>query len=365
MQDYPLQLLDRMLGTYSPSGQETEIANFLAEEFERIGCTVSVDEVGNVIGEAGAGSPSVMLCGHMDTVPGPIPVRTEGGNIYGRGAVDAKASLAAMIVASAEIIERAAHGRLLLVAVVDEERAGKGIRNIIKKGLSPDYAVFGEPSGVRNLIIGYKGSLRVKVTCQTVTGHSASPWLFDNAIEVAFKVWNEIARIHFPEEDLESLFYSTTSCLTAIEGGSEFGKVPSKCAFRADIRIPPQVTVEKFMARARDRVEQFCGQTRGAKVTIELEESEQPFEADKSSPLVRSFGWAIRRVTSQPAVLLRKTGTGDINAFSATAKQPMIAYGPGDSRLDHTDDEHIGVLEYLQGIRVFREALDRLLGSTP
>jgi LysW-gamma-L-lysine carboxypeptidase len=73
MQDYPLWLLDRMLNTYSPSDHEKEIADFIAEEMKRIGFQVSRDEVGNVIGEAGTGSPSVMLCGHMDTVPGFIP----------------------------------------------------------------------------------------------------------------------------------------------------------------------------------------------------------------------------------------------------------------------------------------------------
>jgi LysW-gamma-L-lysine carboxypeptidase len=364
MQDYALELLDKMLRTYSPSGHENEISNLLVQEMERIGFTVSRDEVGNVIGEAGVEPPSVMLCGHMDTVPGLIPVRIEHGNIYGRGAVDAKASLATMIAASSELIRSGCHGRILLVAVVDEEGAGKGIRNIIRRGVSTDHAIFGEPSGVGNVIIGYKGSLRLKVTCETETGHVAAPWLFENAIETAFKAWKEIASIHFPEEDLQSRFYSTTSCLTGIEGGNEFGKVPSKCTFGANIRIPPQVTVERFVARARECMKQFRKEYRSTNVTIELEDSEEPFEAEKSSSLLRSFTWAIKKVTSRPAVLLRKTGTGDINAFAAATKRPMVAYGPGDSHLDHTDDEHVSMSEYLQAVQVCREALNRLLRTS-
>jgi len=354
-----------MLRKYSPSGHENEISNLLVQEIERIGFTVSRDEVGNVIGEAGVGPPSVMLCGHMDTVPGHIPVRIEGGNIYGRGAVDAKASLATMIAASSELIRSGCNGRILLVAVVDEEGAGKGIRNIIRRGVSTDYTIFGEPSGVGNMIIGYKGSLRLKVTCETETGHVAAPWLFENAIETAFKAWKEIACIHFPEEDHQSRFYSTTSCLTGIEGGNESGKVPSKCAFSADIRIPPQVTVERFVARAVERMKQFRNEYGTTNVTIELEDSEEPFEAEKSSPLVRSFAWAIRKVTSRPAVLLRKTGTGDINAFAAATRRPMVAYGPGDAHLDHTDNEHVSISEYVEAVEVCQTALNRLLRRTP
>jgi len=355
-----VQLLDRMLNTYSPSGQEKEIADFLTEEMDRIGFSVSRDEVGNVIGEAGVGPPSVMLCGHMDTVPGFIPVRIDAGKIHGRGAVDAKSSLATMIAASKEMIKRRWRGRLLLAAVVDEEGTGTGIRNIIKKGISPDYAIFGEPSGVGSITIAYKGNLRLKITCETRTGHAASPWLFENAIERAFEVWKAIRSIHFAEEDVQSPFYSTTSCLTAIEGGNGFGKIPSKCSFRADVRIPPQITAEEFLARARDCIEQFRAQNPKTGVTIELEGKEEPFETDKSSALVRSFIWAIRKVTSRPAVLIRKTGTGDINAFAAAVKRPMIAYGPGDSRLDHSPDEYVSVHEYLEAIRVFEDALNRV-----
>lgn len=361
MQDYPLQLLDRMLNTYSPSGQEREIADSIAGEMERIGFRVSRDEVGNVIGQAGFGRPSVMLCGHMDTVPGFIPVRTHEGNIYGRGAVDAKAALATMIAASADLIKNRWPGHLLLAAVVDEEGSGKGIRNIIRKGFSPDYAIFGEPSGVGKVTIAYKGSLRLKVTCETQTGHAAAPWLFENAIEKAFGVWQGISDIHFVEEDLSSRFYSTTSCLTSMEGGGQFGTVPSRCTFRADVRIPPQITAEKFLSRARHWAEEFHERSPKTKVTIELEGKEEPFETDKSSALVRSFMWAINRITLSPAVLTRKTGTGDVNAFAATVKRPMIAYGPGDSQLDHAPDEHVSLQDYFKAIQVCREGLEKLV----
>jgi len=358
--DYEVRLLNRMLNTYSPSGQEKEIADLIVGEMERIGFIVSKDEVGNVIGQAGVGSPCVMLCGHMDTIPGFIPVRIENGRMYGRGAVDAKASLATLIAASAEMIKKGFRGQLQLAAVVDEEGESKGIRNIIKKGTWADYAVFGEPSGVGNVTIGYKGSVHLKVTCQTQTGHVAAPWLFENAIENTFEMWRAIANIHFAEEDPQSRFYSTTSCVTRIEGGDGFSTVPSKCSLHADIRIPPQITVERFQDKAQDCAEQFRRRHPDTSVRIELENGEEPFETDKSSALVRAFTWAIRKVTGHPAVLVRKSGTGDINAFATAIKRPMIAYGPGNSHLDHMADEYVSIRDYIDAIQVLQEALNKL-----
>ena len=71
--------------------------------------------------------------------------------------------------------------------------------------------------------------------------------------------------------------------------------------------------------------------------------------------------WAINRITLSPAVLTRKTGTGDVNAFAATVKRPMIAYGPGDSQLDHAPDEHVSLQDYFKAIQVCREGLEKLV----
>jgi LysW-gamma-L-lysine carboxypeptidase len=69
---------------------------------------------------------------------------------------------------------------------------------------------------------------------------------------------------------------------------------------------------------------------------------------------------AIMKVTSTRAVLIRKSGTGDINAFANTIKRPLIAYGPRNSHLDHAADEHVNIEEYLDAIQVFQEALNKL-----
>jgi LysW-gamma-L-lysine carboxypeptidase len=99
MTEQAVRFLTNLLGIYSPSGKEGDIANFLAQEMEKMGYEVGIDAIGNVIGVVGEGTPVIFLCGHMDTVAGHIPLRIEEEKIFARGAVDAKGPLAAVAAA--------------------------------------------------------------------------------------------------------------------------------------------------------------------------------------------------------------------------------------------------------------------------
>ena len=99
--DPAVELLLETLRTYSVSTKEAKLSNLLRERMRQRGFkNVRTDNAGNAIGEVGSGRPHVLLCGHMDTVPGFLKVRREGDRIYGRGAADAKSPMCAMISAS-------------------------------------------------------------------------------------------------------------------------------------------------------------------------------------------------------------------------------------------------------------------------
>lgn len=350
-----------MLEIYSPSGKENEISVFLAKEMENLGFNVKRDNVGNVIGEIGKGKPIILLCGHMDTVTGYIPVRVVNNQLYGRGAVDAKASLAAMIVASHKLAEKNFSSRIIVAGIVDEEGSSKGIKNLIKSKICPDFAIFGEPSGIEKITIGYKGSLRLKITCKTKTGHSAASWLFENAIEKAFEIWEKIKKLRFPQEKLESRFYSVTSCLIKIGGGNRNSVVPSKCDIYIDVRVPPQLTPQQIFDEVVKMVNQYQILNPKVSVSVKIEDLTDPYEVDHSSLLVRALSSAIKKVRHKPAILLRKTGTGDMNVFGRSMKIPVVTYGPGDSSLSHTQNENIDIQEYLDSIQIYKEALAKLI----
>jgi LysW-gamma-L-lysine carboxypeptidase len=361
MQEQAVRLLTNLLGIYSPSGKEEDIASFLAEEMKKLGFQVGIDAIGNVIGVVGEGGPTIFLCGHMDTVAGHLPLRVEEGKIYARGAVDAKGPLAAMVMAAAQVAKDPAFtGKVLLASVVEEEATSRGVRHLITQGIQADYAIFGEPSGVENITIGYKGQIQLKVTCKTQTGHSSTPWLYENSLEKAYELWLQIKNSYPPLETAESPFYAITACLTKVSGGRPISVIPFESEINIDIRVPPQFTSAQVIEETRKVIAQYQAANPKVIVKATVEDTVEPFEVDKSSPLVHALSSSVRKVLNKPATLLRKTGTGDMNILGKAMNLPIVTYGPGDSHLDHTMDEHIVVSEYLDSIQVFKETLLKL-----
>ncbi len=361
MQEQAVRLLTNLLGIYSPSGKEEEIGDFLAGEMNKLGFEVGKDAIGNVIGVVGEGEPTILLCGHMDTVAGHIPLRVEESRIYARGAVDAKGPLAAMVMAAAEVAKHAKfQGKVLLASVIEEEATSRGVKELIRGGVRADYAIFGEPSGVENITIGYKGSLHLKIVCKTLTGHSSTPWLYDNALEKAFELWQQIKSNFPPVEEADSPYNAVTACLTQTVGGQANSVIPFEGEIHIDIRIPPPRTVSQVLEDVQKAVKQYHSVNPKVKVKLTVEDSNEPFEVNKSSPLVHTLSSSIRKVLGKPAKLLRKTGTGDMNILGKAMKMPIVTYGPGDSHLDHTLDEHIVIKDYLDSIQIYTETLLKL-----
>jgi LysW-gamma-L-lysine carboxypeptidase len=361
MNNQAVQLLTNLLGIYSPSGEEEVISEFLGEEMKKLGFKVRKDTIGNLIGEAGDGEPTILLCGHMDTVVGHIPLRVEKDKIYARGAVDAKGPLAAMVIAAASVAQEATfNAKIIVASVVEEEATSRGIKHLVKDGISADYAIFGEPSGVGNVTIGYKGNLHLKITCETETGHSSTPWLYENALEKAFELWRQIKDSIPPVETQQSPFNAVTACLTKASGGRANSVIPFKSEIHIDLRVPPQLTAAKVFSNTKKVIEKYEASNPHVKVKVSIEDSNEPFEVNKSSLLVKALSSSIRKVLGKPATLMRKTGTGDMNILGRAMKAPIVTYGPGDSHLDHTKDEHIVISEYLDSIQIYTQTLLKL-----
>jgi len=363
MREQAVRLLTNLLGIYSPSGKEEYIGNYLAHEMQKLGFQVGTDGVGNVIGVVGEGEPTIFLCGHMDTVAGHLPLRVEEDKIYARGAVDAKGPLAAMVMATAELAKEPAFkgkGKILIASVVEEEATSRGIRHLITQGISADYAIFGEPSGAENITVGYKGQIQLKITCQTQPGHSSTPWLYSNAVEKAYDLWQQIKSSYPPVQTYESPFYAVTASLTKISGGKANSVIPFESEMYIDIRVPVPFTTSQVLEETKKVIAQYQAANPSVAVSASVVDSVEPFEANKSSPLVHALSSSIRKVLNKPATLLRKTGTGDMNILGKAMNLPIVTYGPGDSHLDHTVDEHIVLSEYLDSIQVYKETLLKL-----
>jgi len=358
-----VRFLTNLLGIYSPSGKEQDIANFLALEMKRMGFEVGIDMIGNVIGVVGEGEPVILLCGHMDTVAGHMPLRIEEGKIYARGAVDAKGPLASMVMAALEASkEPNFKGKILVASVVEEEATSKGVRHLITQGIKADYAIFGEPSGVENITIGYKGQIQLKIVVKTETGHSSTPWLYDNALEKAYQLWETIkAACTYPSiEPQETPFTAITACLVRMIGGRGNSVIPFEAEMNLDVRVPIQFTTTQVYDKMMKIIANYQKVHPNVNVKASVLDTVEPFEANKSLPLVHVMSSAVRKVLNQPATLLRKTGTGDMNILGNSMNLPIVTYGPGDSHLDHTLDEHIKISDYLNAIQIYKETIIKI-----
>ena len=354
---YAIELLNRSLKEYTPSRAEASLANLLKDKsinelgFEK----TNIDNVGNVIATKGSGRPVILLCGHMDTVPGRIPVRIENGYLYGRGASDAKSSLIAMLLAASEFPKQ--RGTIIFAGVVDEEGNATGIKELVRSKTTIDYAIFGEPSGISNITIAYKGRFAFRLTCDVGTSaHASAPWLAKNSIEEVYDFWQAI-QLELGRLDSRSDESNKVTCsLTEISGGSSHNVTPQKCKITVDIRIPTTNTSRRIQELVASIVKEVSIK-KNVRATYRVEDMTEPFEADHTSPLVRALSLSIIDVCRKRPILLRKTGTGDMNILGNAFRIPVVTYGPGDPHSSHTVDERIRIAEYISSIEVYNTTL--------
>ena len=389
-----IALLEGLVRIRSLSGEEKAASTWLAAQASTAGYDRAfVDDAGNAVAELGDESaPHVLvLLGHIDTVPGEVPVRVEtrddGASVlYGRGTVDAKGPLATFVAAGARLgpaWARAAGVRLVVVGAVEEEAASsKGARFIAARFDGdrepvPAACVIGEPSRWDRVTVGYKGRLLIDLDARRSMSHSAGPEA--TAGTAAVGLWNRIEAICASfnlerEKAFDQLLPSLRSINTQSDGLEE--RATSSIGLRLPLDFDAKPLLDEVASWASSWVGgetidsatptlvpgTTCGSSfTGPAGTIRLtyRAFEPTWRGDSKNALVRSFLAAIRAqevADAKPAFLV-KTGTSDMNVVGPAWRCPILAYGPGDSRLDHTPNEHVRLDEYWRAVLVLERAL--------
>jgi len=342
----PVELLQGLVQIYSPSTQERVASEYLVAQMDALGLRAFVDDAGSAVGILGEGARDVVLLGHIDTFHGYILPHIEDGKLYGRGAVDAKGCLATFVSACARVGARAGV-RLIVIGAVEEECASsKGARFALTQ-YAPRFCIIGEPSGWNRVTLGYKGRVLVDFEITKPMTHTASG--ARAAAEDAVAFWNRVAAFAADyNRDKPRVFDQLDASLRALN--SDDDGFADRAAMRVALRVPTGLTiaqVEKEIAQSAE----------GAVVAFSSEE--EPFRADKNNALVRAFLNAVRDGGGKPAFTL-KTGTADMNIVGPAWGCPIVAYGPGDSSLDHTPNEHLDLAEYERAIDVLAKVLAAL-----
>ena len=341
-----LALLEGLLSIPSPSGKEDAVAAYLVEQMERLGFEAGRDKAGNVVGTLGnpAAGRTIVLLGHMDTVPGLIPVREEAGRLYGRGAVDAKGPLAAFVLAAARAAPDLADCQVQVIATVEEEAQARGARHLAHTMPAPAWVVIGEPSQWESITLGYKGMLRADYTLVQPGGHSAGQQV--GPAEKAVGFWNKLVAYASAYNDGRPGRFDTLD--PALGDFYTFGEgVNRGVTMHTLTRLP-------LGLRAADLKKAMQAWCNGAQ--LKFYPSDPAYRAGKNTPLVRALLRAIRSEGGRPRFKV-KTGTSDMNVVGPAWNCPIVAYGPGDSALDHTPNEHIVVEEFRRAVDVLSHAL--------
>lgn len=367
--DRAIALLTDLVSTPSRSGQERAASERLVAWMAEHGFDAQVDAVGNAVGVRGTGLREVLLLGHIDTFPGDVPVRRDGDRLYGRGSVDAKGPLCAFAAAAA--LDPVPVGwRVTVVGAVEEEAAtSRGARHVLEARVPgarpgpPAYCVIGEPSRWDRVTLGYRGRLVFDIRLRAPFAHSAGAerlpaergialW---SAVERYCAEWN--AGHDVRDSVFDALSPSLRTFVTSDEGA--FGMVQLGVGVRLPLAADPETVHRELTVRLResaapgDQVELDIGVLGG----------EPAYRGGKSNALVRAFLAEIRARGGAPRFVV-KTGTSDMNVVGPFwPRTPIVAYGPGDSALDHTPQEHVGLAEYLATIGVLRGVLRRLFAG--
>jgi LysW-gamma-L-lysine carboxypeptidase len=336
-------LLKELVENYSPSRAEHTAVHYLVRKMVDMGFNAFVDDAGNAVGEMGQGEKTFVLLGHIDTVPGNIPVRQEGNLLFGRGTVDAKGPLAAFTCATARC-GPIPGWRIVVIGAVEEEAAtSKGARFALQS-FQPEAVIIGEPSHWNRVTVGYKGRLLVDYELLRDIGHTAGPEV--RACEEAHLFWHSILKYTdaFNVEN-KRVFEQLTPSLRAMNSVDD-GFI-QQATLTIGFRIPQQLPIKAL----EHDLANMAGEAR-----LSFRGQESAIRAPKNTPLARAF---IKSVSGEGGRLqfLVKSGTSDMNVVGPIWNVPILAYGPGDSNLDHTPNEHIDLLEYHKAISVLTRVL--------
>jgi LysW-gamma-L-lysine carboxypeptidase len=233
-------------------------------------------------------------------------------------------------------------GRIVVIGVVEEETPGsRGAMAIRATHDRPDALIIGEPSGWSSVVLGYKGKLDLRYTVKCPATHPSNP--APKASELAVACWAALVDLLGPEAS-HDVFAQPGATLCQLNADL------TSATADLSVRTPPGFDVGALVRGLRDRLP-------GG--NLEVLNSVAACRVGRATPVVRALVSGIRRLFAQPRLLV-KTATSDMNTLAEVWDVPMATYGPGDSRLDHSDTEHIVLSDYLRGIDVLSIALSEL-----
>ncbi|TAM82053.1 MAG: M20 family peptidase [Acidobacteria bacterium] len=353
-----------------PNGRpELEIQQYILNFFASRGIETWEQEVlpgrPNVIARISGRSQSARTIfeAHVDTagvenmtIPPFEPVVRNGG-MYGRGACDTKAGLAAMMHAAADLKTsgKTPASEVWVVAAADEEHSFRGVAKLCEN-IQASAAVVAEPTEMK-IAIASKGCLRFRIVTRGKSAHSSEPHLGANAIEHMARVIDMLVkyakRVQFPTHPLVG---SPTLNVGLIEGGTQVNAVPESCWIEIDRRLVPGEQSDAVLDAIKQELSGLRGANHDLEVIVEPAVLQDwPLETPANSAIVLRASQALKDAGLDPEPVGVPFGS-DASKLSM-AGIPSIVIGPGSIAQAHTEEEFVELDQVEKAFEVYRQLM--------
>jgi acetylornithine deacetylase len=353
---------------------EGAVARLLCSILQSWGFRAELQEVAegrpNVVARIGsAGGRSLMFNGHLDVVGvagmthAPFDATTRDGRLYGRGATDMKAGVAAMCCAAWRAAQSGLAGELVIAAVVDEEWKSVGTSGLIDRGVRADACIVTEPTRLA-IAPSHKGFTWTEVSFTGRAAHGSRHDVGVDAIRHAGLLLAELDRVEREElvRHTHPLLGHASLHASSISGGSGWSTYPDRCVVEIERRTVPGESPDDAVREMERAVARVAASTPNIQADCRHVFSQWPSDVAVDAPVVRALARAMQSCEEPLSVegLSAWTDAALLNA----AGIPAICYGPGDISLAHSATEWVVEAEITRATGVLeRLALD-WCGST-
>lgn len=352
---------------------EEEAARYLEEKLNALGFTTELDEMNNVVAlrKGTGGGKRLMFLGHHDTVEEgdhslwkhpPFSAEIEDGKMYGRGTIDEKGGIAAMLAAIQTLLEenpQGISGDILFVSAREEtlDIETRGILNVLRqRKLEADGCICVEPTGCK-VILGQKGRCIVDIKTHGKATHGAAPECGINAIEHMAHYITEIAQLRLPER---TLLGKGTQCIGIIKGGIRANMVAAECSISIDRRTVSGETLESVRADYEQAAQRVQARIPDFKAEISIRPPFYPALIDESEEIVCQVKQAFETLGySYESGYI--AGHSDSEWIINDAKIPTVTLGPGDIGVAHSANEYVPLDELTQCTELYYTVMKQML----